>query len=86
MPAGVYDIAVTYTPGNNLTTKLGLDLYDGVGHWIGQIPVNERLAPTDFTDQGVGWKHLGSFKLTGNIFHISTWNNPDRRGDLRQRH
>ena len=66
MPAGLYDIAVTYSPGSNLTTKLGLDLYDGVGNWIGQVQVNEQAAPADFTDQGVGWKRLGS----------STWNSP----------
>jgi hypothetical protein len=53
-----------------------LDLYDGVGNWIGQIPVNERIAPSDFTDQGVAWKRLGSVDITHNIFHISTWNSP----------
>jgi sugar lactone lactonase YvrE len=74
MPAGTYDIAITYTASASLTTQLGLDLYDGVGHWIGQAKVNEQVAPTDFTDQGVQWKRLGSFTLTNNIFHISTWN------------
>ena len=74
MPAGVYDVSITYTPGSDLTKNLGLDLYDGVGNWIGQTQVNEQVAPSDFTDQGVGWKRLGSFKLTGNAFHISTWN------------
>ena len=76
MPAGVYEISVTYTAGGNLTTDMGLDLYDGVGNWIGQVGVNEQIAPTDFTEHGVGWKRLGSFKLTSNIFHISTWNSP----------
>jgi hypothetical protein len=74
MPAGTYDIAITYTAAANLTTHLALDLYDGVGHWIGQVEVNEQVAPADFFDQGVGWKRLGSFTLTNNIFHISTWN------------
>ena len=74
MPAGQYDLSITYKAGSNLTKNLGLDLYDGVGNWIGQIPVNEQVAPNDFTDQGVGWKHLGSIKLTNNVFHISTWN------------
>jgi hypothetical protein len=74
MPAGTYDIAITYTASTSLTTQLGLDLYDGVGHWIGQAKVNEQVAPSDFTDQGVQWKRLGSFTLTNNIFHISTWN------------
>jgi uncharacterized protein YkwD len=76
VPAGVYDISVTYTAASNLTAKLGLDLYDGVGHWIGQAVVNEQTAPTDFSDQGVGWRHVCTVKLTHNIFHISTWNSP----------
>ena len=74
MPAGVYDISVTYASGSSLSTNLALDLYDGVGNFIGQVSVNERIAPNDFTDQGVGWKRLGSFKISTNIFHISTWN------------
>ena len=74
MPAGVYEISITYTPGNNLTKDMGLDLYDGVGNWVGQIPVNEQVAPNSFTEDGVAWQNLGSFKLTNNIFHISTWN------------
>ena len=76
MPAGVYELSITYTPAINLTRNLGLDLYDGVGHWMGQVSVNEQVAPRDFTDQGVGWKRLGSFKITTNAFHISTWNSP----------
>ena len=74
MPAGVYEIDVTWPAAGNLTTKLGLDLYDGVGNWIGQVPVNQQIAPNDFADQGVGWKRLGSFNLANNIFHVSTWN------------
>jgi uncharacterized protein YjiK len=74
MPAGVYEIDMTWPAAANLTTKLGLDLYDGVGNWIGQIPVNEQVAPSDFSDQGVEWKRLGCVDLTNNIFHISTWN------------
>ena len=74
--AGRLRPVVTYTAGSNLTTKLGLDLYDGVGHWLGQALVNEQLAPTDFTDQGVGWNRLCTVKLTNNIFHVSTWNSP----------
>jgi hypothetical protein len=74
LPAGTYDVGVTYTPGSNLTTSAGFDIYDGVGKWLGTGTVNEQTAPSDYTDQGVGWKRLGSFTLKNNIFHISTWN------------
>jgi hypothetical protein len=74
MPAGVYEIDMTWTAGSNLTANLGLDLYDGVGNWIGQIPVNEQIAPSDFSEDGVEWKRLGSIDITSDTFHISTWN------------
>jgi hypothetical protein len=70
---GAYDIAIDYTAAANLTTKMPLDLYDG-GTWISQAVVNERVNPNDFTDQGVGWKWLGTFKLTTSALRISTWN------------
>jgi hypothetical protein len=74
VPAGLYEIAVTYTAGSNLTKDLGLDLYDGVGNFIGEVPVNEQVAPNSFTEYGVAWENLGAFHLTSNIFHISAWN------------
>jgi hypothetical protein len=74
MPAGLYEISITYTAGSNLTKDMGLDLYDGVGNWIGEIPVNEQVAPNSFTEDGVAWENLGAFKITSNEFHISTWN------------
>jgi hypothetical protein len=74
MPAGLYEISITYTAAANLTSDLGLDLYDGVGNWIGQIPVNEQVAPSSFTEDGVAWENLESFEITSNLFHISTWN------------
>jgi hypothetical protein len=74
MPAGVYEIDMTWPASGNLTTKLGLDLYDGVGNWIGQFTVNEQVAPSDFSDQGAEWKRVGSIRLTNNVFRISTWN------------
>jgi hypothetical protein len=74
MPAGDYEISITFTAGSNLTKDLGLDLYDGVGNFIGQVPVNEQVAPNSFTEDGVAWENLGAFKLTSNVFHISTWN------------
>jgi hypothetical protein len=74
MPAGVYELSVTYTAAQNLTTDMGLDLYDGVGNWIGQVPVNEQVAPSSYSEYGVEWQNLGAFKLTSNVFHVSTWN------------
>ncbi len=74
MPAGVYEISITYTAGSNLTKDMGLDLYDGVGKWMCQIPVDEQVAPDSFMEDGVAWENLGAFRLTSNIFHISTWN------------
>jgi hypothetical protein len=36
--------------------------------------VNEQVAPVGVTDQGVVWQSLGTFTMTSNVLHISTWN------------
>ena len=38
--------------------------------------VNEQNAPVGTTDQGVAWQSLGTFTMTSNVLHISTWNSP----------
>jgi hypothetical protein len=72
---GTYDVAVTWLAAGNLSRTVGFDVYDGLS-WIQQVVVNQQVAPSDFTDQEVGWKRLGTFTITTNVFHISTWNSP----------
>ena len=39
------------------------------------MTVNEQSAPSDFSDQGVGWKKLGDFTVTsGTVMRVITWN------------
>jgi hypothetical protein len=70
---GTYDVAVTWPASSTLSTAVGFDVYDGKT-FKGQVGVNETVAPSDFTEGGVGWKRLGTFTVTGNSFHVSTWN------------
>jgi hypothetical protein len=72
---GIYDVALTWPAAGNLSRTVAFDIYDG-SRWIQQVVVNQQAAPNDFTDQEVGWKRLGSFTLTSNALHVSTWNSP----------
>ena len=80
MPAGVYEIDMTWPAGSNLTTKLGLDLYDGVGNWIGQIPVNEQVAPSDFQRSGGRVEATRQFQTHEQHLPYLDVEQPDRRG------
>ena len=81
---GTYDVAVTWPAVGGLSAAVGFDVYDGLS-WKKQVAVNEQVAPTDVTDQGVKWKDLGNFTVTSNVLHLSTWNLPTDGPHLRRR-
>ena len=70
---GTYDVSVTWTAGSNLSTAVPFGVWNG-STFLRKIMVNEQSAPTDCTDQGVGWKYLGPVQVTGNELRVSTWN------------
>ncbi len=70
---GVYDVAVTYSAQNNRATNSPYTVYDGITS-LGTTAVNQQLTPNDFTDQGVGWKNLGTFTITGNTLVVTLTN------------
>ena len=39
--------------------------------------VNQELAPGDFTDQGVGWKDLGTYNITGDTLTVQLSDDAD---------
>ena len=50
-------------------------VYDVNYTLLGYGVVNQRTAPGDFTDQGVAWARLGTFKVTaGTLLRVITWN------------
>jgi len=73
VPGGKYDVAVTYSAQGNRATNAPYTVYDG-GTSLGTIAVNQQLTPNDFSDQGVGWKDLGTFTISGNTLVVTLTN------------
>ena len=69
------DVQVTWQPGNDLSTKVPLDIYNALTYILEPL-LNEKKAPVGLTDQGVTWQSLGTFTMTSNVLHISTGNSP----------
>ena len=70
---GSYDVAVTYSAQGNRATNAPYTIYDG-NIALGTVSVNQQSTPNDFIDQGVGWKDLGTFTITGNTLVVKLTN------------
>ena len=70
---GLYQVAATWVAQSNRATNSPFTVADGTTA-LGTVAVNQQLAPTDFTDQGVGWKTLGSFTISGNALVVTLTN------------
>ena len=70
MQPGAYAIAVTWQAADNLSATVQYAVYDG-SKLIQQMSVDQQYAPDDFTDQGVAWRGLGTFTITGSSLHVA---------------
>jgi len=61
---GRYEVAATWFAHRNRATNAPFRVYDG-STVLGTVLVNQEQTPADLTDQGVGWKRLGAFSVTG---------------------
>jgi hypothetical protein len=71
---GTYQVAVTYFPYSNRATNAPYTVLDGSTP-LGTVPVNQQLAPSDFSDQGVGWKNVGTFTVASTTLVVRLSNN-----------
>ena len=55
---------MTWPASSGLSANVTYTIFDG-GTKLGSVIVNQQTAPNDFTDEGVAWKSLGSFAVTG---------------------
>jgi hypothetical protein len=63
LPAGKYEIFVSYVPASDRDTKARYTVFDGSVS-RGTALVNQTVAPADSIYQGVAWKSLGKFNIT----------------------
>ncbi len=66
----IYRVATTWTPFGNRTTAAPYSIHFGGGSPT-VVTVNQRLAPTGFSDQGVSWQTLGNVTLSGTTLVVT---------------
>jgi hypothetical protein len=67
---GVYRVATTWTPHANRAPDAPYTVNDG-GRALGTVRVDQRQAPADFSEAGVGWHHIGQpFQITSSTLLV----------------
>ena len=62
---GEYQVATTWSAHSNRASDAPYTILDGNVPLV-TSDLNQRIAPNDFSDVGVGWENLGSFQITAN--------------------
>lgn len=76
---GVYEVAATWTTFSNRATNSPYSILDG-SSLLNTVRVNQRLAPSGFSADGVNWQLLGgSHALTGSTLVVRMTNDADGR-------
>lgn len=73
---GQYRLAATWPERTYAATNSPFTVYDGPGR-LATVRVNEKLRPSDFTDLGVGWEDLGTYRATGDTLVVLLSDNAD---------
>jgi hypothetical protein len=60
LATGLYRVSATWDAHDNRATNSQFRVFHGATP-LATVPINQRIAPNDFTDQSVGWEDLGAF-------------------------
>jgi hypothetical protein len=75
LAAGNYSFAITWTASHSLSASVVFAIYDANYNLLGYGIVNQQAAPSQFTDQGVGWADVGTaIHVTGGLVHLAVFN------------
>src|SRR5262249_45071069 len=66
---GTYQVSVTWTAAANQATNAPFTVLDGTTP-LTTLRVNQRRASNDFRINGVTWKELGTFTITGDTLTV----------------
>lgn len=69
LTAGEYDVAVSWPVAFTTTSDAPYTVLDGATA-LGTVDIDQRVAPNDYVDQGVGWEQLGSFSIDGDTLVV----------------
>ncbi len=65
LPPGTYKVSITW-PASTGQSSVPYAVTDNAGNTLATATVDQTVAPSDFTDAGVGWKVLGTFTVATN--------------------
>ena len=65
LPPGTYSLATTWSAASKLAPSALFTVTDASANVLGSSTVDQTKTPADFQEDGVGWKTLGSFTVTG---------------------
>jgi uncharacterized repeat protein (TIGR01451 family) len=74
VPGTNYELSLTW-PANNFASGSAVRVYDG-NALLMTLTLDQRPAPSDFSDAGVGWKRLGIFHATSGTFTVTITHTP----------
>ena len=72
-----YQVSATWLPHANRANNAPYSVYNGAvagGNLVFTVPVNQQLAPSDFTAAGVGWKQLAIVMVSGTTLSVQLTN------------
>lgn len=71
LTAGTYRVSTTWTEFDNRATNAPYFLFDG-DNFLDYAPVNQQLAPDDFSDGGTAWEDLGGgvYSVTSGVMYV----------------
>ncbi len=81
---GNYRVSATWHPDPNRAKNSPFTVLDGNaddvaygGAALSTVRLNQELSPNDFSDMGVGWENLGTFRVTGDRLTVWLTNDAD---------
>jgi hypothetical protein len=74
LAAGRYRVSVNWVPFSNRATDAPFTVKDGSAS-LATVPVNQELAPDDFTAGGVAWESLGEFTVSSGVLSVQLSDN-----------
>ncbi len=70
LPADFYDVAVTWqTELTASAPSAQFEVFNGLTS-VGVFPINQQVAPADFSDAGVSWQNLGQFDFSNGEIRV----------------
>ena len=69
LPAGTYDVSVSWAVLRNMTFEAPYSVYDGT-QLLQTVLVDQRISPDEFDADNHTWERFGQFEITGDTLRV----------------